>query len=84
MQFEGFAKKFEGDAGRRLRTVDTEFQPAERATAFAVSWAIGRSAGYGLLNLPFLGFRFASPQALCCRPLRGLLGAGYPRERGRK
>jgi hypothetical protein len=34
--------------------------------------AVGRFRTLHLSNVGFLGFRFASPQALRCRPLRGL------------
>jgi hypothetical protein len=33
--------------------------------------SIARFRGLGSFSLPFLGFRFAPPQALCFHPLRG-------------
>jgi hypothetical protein len=38
----------------------------------------GRQAGFESFNSRFLGFRCASPQALCFRPLRGLTYSLWP------
>jgi hypothetical protein len=50
--------------------------PAERgivAIDVCTRTAIGRFAGFANFGLTILGFRCAPPQALCHRPLRGLI-----------
>jgi hypothetical protein len=43
-----------------------------KKTSFVDDLPVGRSAGFGYFQLRFLGLRFAPPQALRYRPLRGL------------
>jgi hypothetical protein len=48
-------------------------QRKEQIDVVKIATSIARSAGSGIfLGGFFLGFRCAPPQALCCRPLRGL------------
>ena len=46
---------------------------AERANLLMANGCRRASRALPLFFKPILGFRFASPQAVCCRPLRGLL-----------
>ena len=41
-------------------------------TEYLAPGVYNRSAGFQFCVLAILGFRYASPQALCCLPLRGL------------
>ncbi|HVQ39171.1 MAG TPA: hypothetical protein VMS31_16650, partial [Pyrinomonadaceae bacterium] len=68
----GWQDKAWGEAQRNPR-----FSPSSTATRgagdSASDSALSPASRAEIISLPgFLGFRYASPQALCCHPLRGL------------